>query len=534
MLKTKLFSLLGITSIIATSVVTTSCSCSYSHFNLSGGSLSLNATSGDAGQDKAAWKLIANNREIEDEDIRWELIPATTAKLPNSISIINGLVFWTDQITAGTYEFFVCASYKKTKIRTEKIALSLCSDSSLVLKYDWEDSEECLFYYDKSASKESKTPKNWYLFDEAKETIIPSFECEFYVNSFGYSSVFRIDKFGFLTWNEQIVIKNFNFQIICWYDNIRIVSKICTLIVFDYLNSFHFILNDDKCSYTIYSYDKFDYGVYDSLYIPSVYNNLPVSIIGDGFLSGCDGFDPIELQIPETVHSIGNNFLSGCSSFNPKEFQIPKTVGFIGDGFLSSCTAFKLTKFQIPRSVHSIGNNFLSGCTSFNPTEFNIPETVSSIGDGFLSGCTAFNFINFQIPKNVYSIGDGFLSGCSKFNPAKFQIPKSVHSIGDNFLSGCATFNPTELFRIPETVSSIGAGLLHNCYSINCLKIACSYVVLNASETSFSVDDITSKVYTNGLIIYLWSEQELDGFTSNFGNISDSENKIFRNLIVVC
>ena len=70
MLKTKLFSLLGITSIIGTSIATTSCSRSYSHLNLSGGSLSLNATSGEAGQDKAAWKLIANNNEIEDEDIR--------------------------------------------------------------------------------------------------------------------------------------------------------------------------------------------------------------------------------------------------------------------------------------------------------------------------------------------------------------------------------------------------------------------------------------------------------------------------------
>jgi len=93
MLKTKLFSLLGITSIIATSMATTSCSHSYSHLNLSGGSLSLNATSGEAGQDKTAWKLISSDGKEITSGIAWKLISATTTKLPDSISIIDGLIF---------------------------------------------------------------------------------------------------------------------------------------------------------------------------------------------------------------------------------------------------------------------------------------------------------------------------------------------------------------------------------------------------------------------------------------------------------
>ncbi len=98
--------------------------------SLSGGSYELNSIEKSEGSDTKQWKLIVDNSEIKSKDIRWELVPATTAELPNSISITNGVVSWTNQIVAGTYQFCILANYKKTKIQSAPITLTISSKES--------------------------------------------------------------------------------------------------------------------------------------------------------------------------------------------------------------------------------------------------------------------------------------------------------------------------------------------------------------------------------------------------------------------
>jgi len=95
--------------------------------SLSGGSYELNGIEKSEDSDTNQWKLIVDNSEIKSKDIRWELIPATTAELPSSISITNGVVSWTNQIVAGTYQFCILASYKETKIQSAPITLTISS-----------------------------------------------------------------------------------------------------------------------------------------------------------------------------------------------------------------------------------------------------------------------------------------------------------------------------------------------------------------------------------------------------------------------
>ena len=525
-----------------------------------------------AGKDEGAWKLYSEGQAIE-SGIAWKLVSATTANLPDSIRINDGVVSWTDQIEAGTYQFYVVATYKDKEVKTNE-KINLLIHNTYVLKNDL---EETVLYYDKSGYEEPKSLKNWYLFDEIDQTPIPSFKCQYRLETFGYSSVFSIDEYGFLSWNKNIASKKFNFQVICLYENVEVRSEIYTLSVIN-TSIFHYVLNDDNCSYTIFSYESFNYGEFNFLNLPSKYLNLPINKIGDNFLSGCSSFKPTEFIIPNNVQTIGdnflsgcsafnskffilqyvqtigNNFLSGCSSFKPTEFTIPNNLQTIGDNFLSGCSSFNPTEFIIPNNLQTIGDNFLSGCSSFNPTEFIIPNNVQTIGDNFLSGCSAFNskfFIpqyvltignnflsgcssfkptEFTIPNNVQTIGENFLSGCSSFNPTEFTIPNNVQTIGDNFLSGCSSFKPTE-FIIPETIYYIGGGLFYNCYSINCLKIMCSISSLQSSELSFSVDDMTRDVYKNGLQIFVKTKTDLNNFVYTFVDIYDAKNKIFRHLI---
>jgi len=98
--------------------------------SLSDGSYELNGVEKSGGSDTKQWKLIVDDNEIKDEDIRWELIPATTIELPNSISITNGFVSWTNQIVAGIYQFCILANYKKTKIQSAPITLTISSKQS--------------------------------------------------------------------------------------------------------------------------------------------------------------------------------------------------------------------------------------------------------------------------------------------------------------------------------------------------------------------------------------------------------------------
>ena len=412
MKKFLLFKTIFISSLVTTSTICiTSSSCAADvqvQYFLDGGSLSLQGKTSTAGQDEGVWKLYSESQEIKSE-ITWKLTSATAEELPDSIRINDGVVSWTDQVKAGTYQFYVVATYNDKEVKTNEINLVI---HTYVLKNDL---EETVLYYDKSSYEEPKCLKNWYLYDEIDQMPIPSFKCQYRLETYGYSSVFSIDEYGFLSWNENIASKNFNFQVICLYENVEVCSEIYTLSVVD-TSIFSYVLNDDNYSYTIFSHESFNYGEFDVLNLPSKYLNLPINKIGD-------------------------NFLSGCSSFNPTEFIIPNSLRMIGNNFLSDCSAFNST-FFIPQYVWTIGDNFLSGCNSFNPTEFTIPETIYHIGGGLFYNCYSINCLkvmcsidSLQSSQLSFSVDDMtrdvFKNGLQVFVKTKIDFNDFVSTFGD-------------------------------------------------------------------------------------------------------
>ena len=67
---------------------------------------------------------------VDKNAIEWKLISPTNEKLPDNIFINDGVVSWTDQIEAGTYNFYVLANYKETKIQSPLITLTISSEQS--------------------------------------------------------------------------------------------------------------------------------------------------------------------------------------------------------------------------------------------------------------------------------------------------------------------------------------------------------------------------------------------------------------------
>ena len=94
-----------------------------------------------------------------------------------------------------------------------------------------------------------------------------------------------------------------------------------------------------------------------SISVPSAFNEVPVTRIGDYAFNRCSGLTTI--TIPDGVTSIGSYAFSGCSGLS--SVTIPDGVTSIEASVFSGCSG--LTSITIPDSVTNIGGSAFSGCS---------------------------------------------------------------------------------------------------------------------------------------------------------------------------
>ena len=186
-----------------------------------------------------------------------------------------------------------------------------------------------------------------------------------------------------------------------------------------------------KMEYTLlsnntYKLDGLGECIDENIVIPSEYNGLPVTSIGDFAFRFCTSLTSV--VIPDSVTSIGWCAFGYCTSLS--SVVIPDSVTSIGDSAFRDCTC--LTSVVIPDSVTSIGRSAFWDCTSLSSVV--IPDSVTSIGNYAFYSCTGLSSV--VIGDSVTSIGDSAFYSCTSLSSA--VIGDNVATIGGSAFAGCS------------------------------------------------------------------------------------------------
>ena len=169
-----------------------------------------------------------------------------------------------------------------------------------------------------------------------------------------------------------------------------------------------YALNEDGVSYSVTDIGSC---TDTDIIIPSKYEGLPVTKIGDSAFYDCDGLTRV--VIPDSVTTIGENAFYQCYSLTSVE--IPDSVTTIREVAFFSCTS--LTCVEIPDSVTTIGYSAFRNCTSLMSVV--IPDGVTSIGNWAFYGCNGLTSV--VIGEGVTMIGSGSFAYCSNLTEIQYN-----------------------------------------------------------------------------------------------------------------
>ena len=271
-----------------------------------------------------------------------------------------------------------------------------------------------------------------------------------------------------------------------------------------------FSLNEDGKSYSVT-----DAGLLiGEVEIPSTYNGLPVTRIGDdafrlvlvipkSIQSIVRIFDNITIRlgltgvvIPDSVTTIDYRAFSYCVSL--KNVEIPDSVTEIGDLAFSYCTNLK--NIEIPDSVTEIGDWAFINCKSLKSIE--IPDSVTEIGSGAFENCKSLTSVTINgtpyIGRDTFSkcnsalyteyefgiyIGDtdnpyAILYKLTDKNLPTYTINENTNVIYHEVFYGCENLTTIE---IPNSVTTIGHYAFYNCNSLTSISIPDSVTTIGGS-----------------------------------------------------
>ncbi len=228
---------------------------------------------------------------------------------------------------------------------------------------------------------------------------------------------------------------------------------------------FSFSLNTDGESYTLSGCNTSAQG---NVVVPSQYNGLPVTVIGEKAFYNCKGISSV--TISEGVTEISESAFNGCSEITAVD--IPESVTSIERLAFSDCS--KLESVVIPHEVKLISNCSFYGCENLESVKMlgnvqtidsnafkycyklksiDIPDTVTAIGD------SAFGYsgiVSMRLPENIKYINKATFNYCEELQFV--SIPKSVVKVYSKAFLGCVNFEKVYFSGTSAQWDSISIG----------------------------------------------------------------------------
>ncbi len=350
------------------------------------------------------------------------------------------------------------------------------------------------------------------------------------------------------------------------------------------IESLKFVLSEDGMSYTV---QIFDISILDSpdvnsiedlyakyptelslvaLEIPSLYNGLPVTAIGNyafAYLNiesiiipdtithiGCYAFSYCAnlstVVLPEGLITIDDEAFYACEAL--QSVTIPNSTTNIGWGAFAGCsklvevinksslnittTSYGLTTLQVLNTEPATSNFIISGDYTFynangnyylyeykgSETAVALPENIN--GNNYSLSKYAFyknsTVTSIEIPNTLTWINDYAFAACSSLT--SIEIPDSVIWIGDYAFAGCNLLTSIE---VPDSVTWIGDYAFAACSSLTSIEIPNSVKTI-ASGVFSDCSSLTSITIPNSVTRIDYSA--FDGCTSLEYNTYDNAN----------
>ncbi len=375
-----------------------------------------------------------------------------------------------------------------------------------------------------------------YTLDETNQTVEPVYTAIEYTitfNSNGAGDVASITKAG----GESITLptlSKYGYEFFGWFDASNAEFDSTTMpyqnksLVAKWSDSYaglEFVLINDSTEYKVTGIGSALDGGKTELLIPSVYNGIPVTSIGEAAFvpnfeletvkfednsnlteienwafSSCFELKSVEFGANSKLDSIGDNAFADCS--NLTEISIPDSVTSIGDSVFSCCES--LTQIKVGadnQNYQSIDGNLYSKdgktliqyCAGKTATSFEIPSGVTMIGAGAFSTCT--DLLDISIPDSVTMIGEDAFEDCTGLTG--IVISDAVENIGDSAFAGCTGLLS---IAIPDSVKTIGEDAFNGCESLTSVTFGASSQLTEIKDWTFAYcGDLTNIVIPDSI-----------------------------------
>jgi hypothetical protein len=199
-----------------------------------------------------------------------------------------------------------------------------------------------------------------------------------------------------------------------------------------------------------------------SIIIPSRWNGLPVTAIGDSAFE--KAIDLCDIVIKDGIESIGKSAFSECHKL--RNIKLPDTLNIIGEGAFNECKS--LSEIEVPPLVDRIMPNAFYKCEKLK--KVTLSEGVEKIESRAFQFCSELYSISF--PSTIRAIGPDAFGFCSL---RKVVFKEGLEAIGSGAFTWCRSLAeahiPNSATRLGYTEGRLGPENIF--YSCNKLTVFC-------------------------------------------------------------